>query len=207
MEKIKKSNNVTLPDTILYLESVVEIIDIFVKNTSECSIEIDGFKLENADEINNLNNKIVKEIDIYTRNPHVSFRYSELGAKLEYEGDNVIASGIYFSVYDIFKSHKRKYTQKLRFVLTSILICFFMITPLFLGLIKINLFFQLPASIIFPIIACVMLSKASLLSTSRLYLYKNNKEKKKIDLSQIIIPVISSIVTAIVTFILTRLFS
>jgi len=66
MEKIDKSVRKSYPPLRLYLEDLMEIIDIFDANFNEYKIEVDDFKLDNIDEIDKINKKEINNLYIST---------------------------------------------------------------------------------------------------------------------------------------------
>ncbi len=108
MKKKTKSLGEHLKPVILYRDDLEKIIDILNKGSGEIKIENEEYKFNSLDELKSLKKDFITDIKLSQSTPHVSISFTQSSVWLFASNDSLESVGIYEQIRNHILSRRRK---------------------------------------------------------------------------------------------------
>ena len=93
MEKIKTSYKIEIRPSVLYLDDIEQICNVFQESNAEIKIKTDDYMFKNVKELTKLNTEFISTLHISSTNPYISLDFTKANISI-YAEDTLIARGI-----------------------------------------------------------------------------------------------------------------
>ncbi len=209
MKKLPLSHREKLNQSKFYLDDIENIVEIFREASGEVRIETKGYALDSVQELANLGSETINDLKISIQHPHVKLELQNFIIELYIGDDSPLSRGIFEKVKAIVNKKNKSFISTLR---NSAFGVGLSSAFLFLGVIA--AFQQSWSLVTLALIAAITCAfwarwawnehfgRYSIIMLKKQAEHKSFVERNK---DQIILIIVSGLVGAIITYILTEL--